>query len=68
MVLEISCVVFAMQLSILAPGLALRGPEGSMSFSLSETRKEYGNIINLFYAGEPSRTSPTDGARWTRVV
>ena len=40
-----------MQLSILAAGLALRGPDGSMSYALAETRKEYRNVIRLFYSG-----------------
>uniref|UniRef100_A0A7S0IZC6 H(+)-exporting diphosphatase n=1 Tax=Calcidiscus leptoporus TaxID=127549 RepID=A0A7S0IZC6_9EUKA len=51
MVLQILCVVSAMQLSILAAGLALRGPDGSMSYALAETRKEYRNVIRLFYSG-----------------
>eukprot|EP00316_Scyphosphaera_apsteinii_P019966 CAMPEP_0119331174 /NCGR_PEP_ID=MMETSP1333-20130426/79972_1 /TAXON_ID=418940 /ORGANISM="Scyphosphaera apsteinii, Strain RCC1455" /LENGTH=628 /DNA_ID=CAMNT_0007340705 /DNA_START=61 /DNA_END=1947 /DNA_ORIENTATION=+ len=51
MLLEIMCVVAAMQLSILVPGLALRGPDGSMSYSLSVCRDEYNVVIRLFYSG-----------------
>ncbi len=51
MCLEIFAVVKAMQLSILGPGLALRGPEGSMTRALVVMRVEYKKVHNLFYAG-----------------
>jgi hypothetical protein len=51
MMLEICAVVKAMQLSIWAPGLALRGPEGSMTISLVVMRTEYKKVHWLFYSG-----------------
>ena len=51
MILEISSLIKAMQLSILGPGLALRGPEGSMTRALAVMRVEYKKVHNLFYAG-----------------
>ena len=44
MILQISCLVKAMQLSILGPGLALRGPEGSMTRALAVMRVEYKKV------------------------
>ena len=41
----------AMQLSIMAPGLALRGPEGSMTRALVTMRAEYRKVHAYFYAG-----------------
>ena len=49
--LEMFTLVKAMQLSILAPGLALRGPEGSMTRALVTLRHEYKRVHTLFYAG-----------------
>mmetsp|Transcript_36577 Transcript_36577/g.77085 ORF Transcript_36577/g.77085 Transcript_36577/m.77085 type:complete len:232 (-) Transcript_36577:693-1388(-) len=51
MVLEISCVVFAMQLSILAPGLALRGPDGSMHPAVDGMMIEYRTAYYSFVLG-----------------
>lgn len=51
MVFELMCVVKAMQLSIMAPGLALRGPEGSMTRAVMVMRGEYRTLHRLFYAG-----------------
>jgi len=51
MVLEIFALVKSMQLSILGPGLALRGPEGSMTRALVVMRVEYRRVHSLFYSG-----------------
>ena len=51
MVLEIFALVKAMQLSILGPGLALRGPEGSMTRALVIMRTEYQRVHIFFYSG-----------------
>ena len=51
MILEICSLVKAMQLSILGPGLALRGPEGSMARALAVMRVEYQKVHGLFYGG-----------------
>ena len=51
MILEIFALVKAMQLSILGPGLALRGPEGSMTRALAVMRIEYKRVHTLFYGG-----------------
>lgn len=44
-------VVKAMQLSIMGPGLALRGPEGSMTRAVLVMRSEYKSIHGRFYFG-----------------
>ena len=51
MLLEIGALVKAMQLSILGPGLALRGPEGSVAHAVHVMREEYEYSKKLFYAG-----------------
>lgn len=51
MVFEIMALVKATQLAITGPGLALRGPEGSMTHAISVMRIEYRKIGQLFYAG-----------------
>jgi hypothetical protein len=51
MILEIGAVVKAMQLSILGPGLALRGPDGSVLRAILVMREEYVRARNMFYAG-----------------
>lgn len=51
MTLEIGAVVKSMQLSILGPGLALRGPEGSVARAIMVMRDEYKKVNALFYAG-----------------
>uniref|UniRef100_A0A7S4F8I0 Uncharacterized protein n=1 Tax=Chrysotila carterae TaxID=13221 RepID=A0A7S4F8I0_CHRCT len=51
MLFEILAVVKSMQLSIMGPGLALRGPEGSMTRAVLVMRSEYKNIHMLFYTG-----------------
>ncbi|KAL1526559.1 hypothetical protein AB1Y20_015267 [Prymnesium parvum] len=51
MLLELAALVKAMQLSLWAPNLALRGPEGSMTVSLIVMRAEYRKVHALFYAG-----------------
>ena len=51
MLLEMICVVKAIQLSILTAGLALRGPEGSMSRALVVMRSEYRRVHGIFYGG-----------------
>ena len=51
MLLEIGALVKAMQLSILGPGLALRGPEGSVAHAIHVMREEYAYSKKLFYAG-----------------
>ncbi|KAL3901531.1 MAG: hypothetical protein SGPRY_012262, partial [Prymnesium sp.] len=51
MLLELAALVKAMQLSLWAPNLALRGPEGSMTVSLIVMRAEYKKVQSLFYAG-----------------
>ncbi len=51
MVFELMTVVKSMQLSIMAPGLALRGPEGSMTRAVLVMRAEYKVLHRLFYAG-----------------
>ena len=49
--LEIMALVKAMQLSIMGPGLALRGPEGSMTRAVLVMRSEYRGMQRLFYSG-----------------
>lgn len=51
MIFELMGVVKAMQLSIMAPGLALRGPEGSMTRAVMVMRGEYKTLHRMFYAG-----------------
>ena len=51
MVFEIMALVKATQLAITGPGLALRGPEGSMTRAISVMRIEYRKIGQLFYLG-----------------
>jgi hypothetical protein len=51
MLLEIGALVKAMQLSIHGPGLALRGPEGSVAHAIHVMREEYAYSKKLFYAG-----------------
>lgn len=51
MLLELCALVKAMHLSILMPGLALRGPEGSMTRALSVMRIEYRRVHGFFCAG-----------------
>ena len=51
MVFEIMSLVKATQLAITGPGLALRGPEGSMTRAISVMRIEYRKIGQLFYLG-----------------
>ena len=51
MICEIFSLVKAMQLSILGPGLALRGPEGSMTRALVVMRVEFKRVHMLFYGG-----------------
>ena len=51
MLLEIMAVIKAMQLSIMGPGLALRGPEGSMTRAVLVMRSEYRKVHRLFYSG-----------------
>uniref|UniRef100_A0A7S0PYC4 Uncharacterized protein n=1 Tax=Coccolithus braarudii TaxID=221442 RepID=A0A7S0PYC4_9EUKA len=51
MLFEIMTVVKSMQLSIMGPGLALRGPEGSMTRAVLVMRSEYKSIHRLFYLG-----------------
>ena len=51
MLLEMFALVKSMQLSIMAPGLALRGPEGSMYVSLVVMRREHRKVHAYFYAG-----------------
>lgn len=51
MILEIFALIKAMQLSILGPGLALRGPEGSVTRALVVMRVEYTRIHGFFYSG-----------------
>ena len=49
--LEIMALVKAMQLSIMGLGLALRGPEGSMTRAVLVMRSEYRGMQRLFYSG-----------------
>ena len=51
MIFETLCLVKAMMLSILTAGLALRGPEGSMTHALKVMRDEYRNVHFLFMGG-----------------
>ena len=51
MLFEIMALVKATQLAITGPGLALRGPEGSMTRAISVMRIEYRAIGQLFYIG-----------------
>lgn len=51
MLLEMCALVKSMQLSVMAPGLALRGPEGSMYVSLVVMRREHRKVHAYFYAG-----------------
>ena len=51
MLFETFALVKSMQLSILAPGLALRGPEGSMTRALVTMRSEYHRVHMFFYLG-----------------
>jgi hypothetical protein len=51
MALQILTLIKSMQLSILGPGLALRGPEGSMTRALVAMRLEYKHVHRLFYTG-----------------
>ena len=51
MLLEIGVLVKTMQLSIRGPGLALRGPEGSVAHAIHVMREEYAYSKKLFYAG-----------------
>jgi hypothetical protein len=51
MIFDLMCVVKAMQLSIMAPGLALRGPEGSMTRAVMVMRGEYKTLHRMFYTG-----------------
>jgi hypothetical protein len=51
MALEVTALIKSMQLSIMAPGLALRGPEGSMTRALVAMRHEFKRVHHLFYGG-----------------
>jgi hypothetical protein len=51
MLFEILAIVKAVQLSILGPGLALRGSEGSMTRALSVLRHEQRRLHWQFYIG-----------------
>lgn len=51
MLSQLMCVVKAMQISILAPGLAIRGPEGSMGKALQAMRLELKRLRWQFQIG-----------------
>ena len=51
MLFEILCIVKSVQISILGPGLALRGSEGSMTRALSVMRLEQRRLHWQFYIG-----------------
>ena len=51
MLLEIMTVVKSIQLGIMGNGLALRGPEGSMTRAVLVMRTEYKSVHRLFYTG-----------------
>ena len=51
MLFEILCVAKSMQISILGPGLAIRGPEGSMTRALTVMRVELERLHWQFYIG-----------------
>ena len=51
MTFEIMALVKSTQLAISGPGLALRGPEGSMTRAISVMRIEYRKIGQYFYLG-----------------
>ena len=51
MIAEVMCVVKSVQVSILGPGLAIRGPEGSMARALTVMRVELDRLHSQFYIG-----------------
>ena len=51
MLCEVLCVVKSVQVSILGPGLAIRGPEGSMTRALTVMRLELARLHWQFYFG-----------------
>jgi hypothetical protein len=51
MLFEVMALIKSMQLSILAPGLALRGPENSMTHAVVILRTEYRYVHAFFLAG-----------------
>ena len=51
MMLETCVLVKSMQLTVLTPGLALRGPEGSMTRALEVMRAEYKRTHGIFIVG-----------------
>ena len=51
MLFEMLCVVKSVQVSILGPGLAIRGPEGSMARALTVMRVELDRMHWQFYFG-----------------
>lgn len=51
MLAEVMCVVKSVQISIMGPGLAIRGPEGSMARALTVMRVELQRLHWQFYIG-----------------